>query len=136
MTLSAVDRPAVLIDIDRVDANIDRTQARADRHGIRRRPHIKTHKLPMLAARQVARGAVGIPARSRVRRRWAALPLHQLASTSPRLTFMANGTTPSHHESCTPDAVASAQALSAAGLTVLNSPVLESDFDSFRKPFS
>lgn len=60
MTLSAVDTPAVLIDIDRVDANIDRAQAHADRHGIRLRPHIKTHKLPMLAARQVARGAVGI----------------------------------------------------------------------------
>ncbi len=60
MTLSAIDTPAVLIDIDRVDANIDRAQAHADRHGIRLRPHIKTHKLPMLAARQVARGAVGI----------------------------------------------------------------------------
>ncbi len=60
MTLSAIDTPAVLIDIDRVNANIDRAQAHADRHGIRLRPHIKTYKLPMLAARQVARGAVGI----------------------------------------------------------------------------
>ena len=60
MTLSALDTPAVLIDIDRVDANIDRAQAHADRHGVKLRPHIKTHKLPMLAARQVARGAVGI----------------------------------------------------------------------------
>ena len=60
MTLSALDTPAVLIDIDRVDANIDRAQAHADRHGIKLRPHIKTHKLPMIAARQVARGAVGI----------------------------------------------------------------------------
>ncbi len=66
MTLPAVDTPAVLIDIDRVDANIDHAQAHAE---LKLRPHIKTHKLPMLAARQVvACGAVGIPCQ-KLRRR-------------------------------------------------------------------
>src|SRR3954464_3921126 len=57
---SEIDTPAVLIDIDRVDANLSRTQAYADQHGIKLRPHIKTHKLPRFAQRAIALGAVGI----------------------------------------------------------------------------
>ncbi|MHA6642291.1 D-TA family PLP-dependent enzyme [Mesorhizobium sp. A623] len=55
-----LDTPSVLIDIDRAQANIDRAQAHADRHGQKLRPHIKTHKLPYWAKKQVAAGAVGI----------------------------------------------------------------------------
>lgn len=55
-----VDTPAVLIDIDRVEANLKRAQDYADAHGIRLRPHIKTHKLPRFAKRAMALGAVGI----------------------------------------------------------------------------
>jgi D-serine deaminase-like pyridoxal phosphate-dependent protein len=55
-----IDTPAVLIDIDRAVANIERAQSYADGHGLPLRPHIKTHKLPMLARRQVDAGAVGI----------------------------------------------------------------------------
>ena len=60
MHIADLDTPAVLIDIDRVEANLARAQAYADRHGLTLRPHIKTHKLPRLAQRQVALGAVGI----------------------------------------------------------------------------
>ncbi|MEK1886800.1 MAG: D-TA family PLP-dependent enzyme [Phyllobacterium sp.] len=60
MTLSEIDTPAVLIDVDRADANLRRFQAYADSHGIAVRPHIKTHKLPRFAQRQVELGAVGI----------------------------------------------------------------------------
>lgn len=55
-----IDTPAVLIDLDVTEANIDRYQAYCDEHGLKLRPHIKTHKLPSLAKRQVAAGAVGI----------------------------------------------------------------------------
>lgn len=55
-----VDTPAVLIDIDRVEANLKRAQDYADVHGIKLRPHIKTHKLPRFAKRAMALGAVGI----------------------------------------------------------------------------
>ncbi len=60
MKLSDLDTPAVLIDVDRADANLQRFQAYADAHGLRVRPHIKTHKLPRFAKRQVELGAVGI----------------------------------------------------------------------------
>jgi D-serine deaminase-like pyridoxal phosphate-dependent protein len=55
-----LDTPAVLIDIDRVEANLKRAQDYADAHGIKLRPHIKTHKLPHLARRAMELGAVGI----------------------------------------------------------------------------
>ena len=58
--VSDLETPAVLIDLDRVDANLKRAQDFADRHGLRLRPHMKTHKLPRLALRQVELGAVGI----------------------------------------------------------------------------
>jgi D-serine deaminase-like pyridoxal phosphate-dependent protein len=41
-------------------ANISRVQTYMDAHGLRFRPHIKTHKIPALAAAQVAAGAKGI----------------------------------------------------------------------------
>lgn len=55
-----LDTPCVLIDIDRVEANLARAQAYADAHGLRLRPHIKTHKLPRFAKRAMELGAVGI----------------------------------------------------------------------------
>lgn len=57
---SQLDTPAVLIDIDRVEANLRRAQDYADSHNLRLRPHIKTHKLPRFARRAMDLGAVGI----------------------------------------------------------------------------
>lgn len=59
-SIADIDTPAVLVDLDVAEANIDRFQAFCDERGLRNRPHIKTHKLPSLARRQVAAGAVGI----------------------------------------------------------------------------
>lgn len=58
--IADLDTPVVVIDLDRVEANLARAQAYADKHGLRLRPHVKTHKLPVLARRQVELGAVGI----------------------------------------------------------------------------
>ncbi len=62
MDIEALDTPAVVIDLDRVDANLAAAQRYADEHGLALRPHVKTHKLPWVAHRQVALGAVGITA--------------------------------------------------------------------------
>jgi D-serine deaminase-like pyridoxal phosphate-dependent protein len=59
-SIDDLDTPAILIDAARAEANIKRAQAHADRHGLKLRPHIKTHKLPYWAKKQVAAGAVGI----------------------------------------------------------------------------
>src|SRR3954465_1410638 len=52
--------PAAVIDMDRVERNIARIQAACDAAGVANRPHIKTHKSPMLAKMQIAAGAKGI----------------------------------------------------------------------------
>ncbi|WP_395448142.1 D-TA family PLP-dependent enzyme [Aminobacter sp. UC22_36] len=55
-----IQTPAVLVDIDVARRNIERFQAYADSHGLKVRPHIKTHKLPAIAELQLDAGAVGI----------------------------------------------------------------------------
>ena len=52
--------PAVVIDMDRVERNIARLQALCDGAGVANRPHIKTHKSPLLARMQIDAGARGI----------------------------------------------------------------------------
>ncbi|MDB5552264.1 MAG: putative amino acid aldolase or racemase [Rhizobium sp.] len=58
--LADLSTPRPVIDEDRMRANIERVQAYADRHRLAFRPHIKTHKLPVIAAMQIAAGAKGI----------------------------------------------------------------------------
>jgi D-serine deaminase-like pyridoxal phosphate-dependent protein len=58
--VEALETPVPVIDLDRVEHNLAKMQSYADAHGLRLRPHIKTHKLPRFAHRQVALGAVGI----------------------------------------------------------------------------
>ncbi|TDR89733.1 alanine racemase [Enterovirga rhinocerotis] len=52
--------PCAVVDLDRVDRNIARLQERCRAAGIANRPHIKTHKSPVIAAMQKAAGAEGI----------------------------------------------------------------------------
>src|SRR5215813_3898048 len=52
--------PVAVIDMDRVERNIARVQKACDEAGVANRPHIKTHKSPMLAKMQIAAGAKGI----------------------------------------------------------------------------
>jgi D-serine deaminase-like pyridoxal phosphate-dependent protein len=52
--------PAVVIDLDRVERNIAKLQAACDAAGVANRPHIKTHKSPILARMQRDAGAKGI----------------------------------------------------------------------------
>jgi D-serine deaminase-like pyridoxal phosphate-dependent protein len=52
--------PCAVIDMDRVERNIARVQATCDAAGLANRPHIKTHKSPVLAHMQVKAGAQGI----------------------------------------------------------------------------
>src|SRR6202142_2642283 len=52
--------PAAVIDMDKVERNVARIQAACDAAGVANRPHIKTHKSPMLAKLQIEAGAKGI----------------------------------------------------------------------------
>jgi D-serine deaminase-like pyridoxal phosphate-dependent protein len=52
--------PAVVVDLDVVERNIARVQAMCEAAGVALRPHIKTHKSPVLARMQRDAGARGI----------------------------------------------------------------------------
>ena len=52
--------PCAVIDLDVVDRNIAHLQSLCDKAGLANRPHIKTHKSPVLARRQLEAGAIGI----------------------------------------------------------------------------
>ncbi len=54
-----VDTPALLIDLDAFEYNLDRMAAVLAPTGAKLRAHAKTHKSPVIAKMQIARGAVG-----------------------------------------------------------------------------
>ncbi len=56
----AIDTPALVIDLDAMDRNIARLAAFARQHGVRWRPHAKTHKSAEIGRLQMAAGAAGV----------------------------------------------------------------------------
>ncbi len=62
--IETLDTPCVVVDLDVTQRNIRRLQEYLDAHGIANRPHIKTHKLPLLAHWQLSEGAAGITVQS------------------------------------------------------------------------
>ncbi|MEZ4867580.1 MAG: alanine racemase [Caldilineaceae bacterium] len=60
MLIHDLDTPAVVCDLDKLQRNIDETAARCRAVGIPLRSHTKSHKIPEIAHRQIASGAVGI----------------------------------------------------------------------------
>ena len=59
-TIHDLETPSVLIDLDKMEQNIQTMQDRCNQLGLAFRPHIKTHKIPDIARRQLDAGAVGI----------------------------------------------------------------------------
>jgi D-serine deaminase-like pyridoxal phosphate-dependent protein len=55
-----VETPALVVDLDRLDANLARAAEYAATHGLALRPHVKTHKSPYVAAAQLRLGAKGL----------------------------------------------------------------------------
>lgn len=60
MLVEDLDTPCVVVDLDVMEANLRRCQSYFDRCGLALRPHIKTHKIPAFAHRQLQLGARGI----------------------------------------------------------------------------
>src|SRR5215467_6452699 len=60
MHVSEIDTPALVVDLDIMERNLTRVASYAREHGLRLRPHTKTHKSVSLARRQIALGAAGL----------------------------------------------------------------------------
>lgn len=52
--------PRLLLDLERMEANIRRMQSLCDARSVELRPHIKTHKMVEVARRQLQAGAAGL----------------------------------------------------------------------------
>lgn len=59
-SIEDVDTPALLVDVDQLEANIRRYAEMAAKNGVQLRPHIKTHKTLEIARMQLSAGASGI----------------------------------------------------------------------------
>ena len=60
MKKHAIPTPALVVDRDKLQRNIDEMAARARKAGVGLRPHIKSHKTPIIAQMQMKAGAIGI----------------------------------------------------------------------------
>jgi D-serine deaminase-like pyridoxal phosphate-dependent protein len=60
MSIDELDTPVQIVDLEKLEANIAAMQRAVSAHGVRLRPHIKTHKIPEIAHMQRAAGAHGI----------------------------------------------------------------------------
>lgn len=58
--VSAIDTPALVVDLDAMDRNLANMAAFADLHKVKLRPHAKMHKSAEIAKLQMAQGAVGV----------------------------------------------------------------------------
>lgn len=57
---SSLDTPSLIVDRDILLANLTAMQAKANKFGVKLRPHTKTHKMPEIAKLQIEYGASGI----------------------------------------------------------------------------
>lgn len=55
-----IETPALVVDLDILERNIEAMATAARLGGVTLRPHTKTHKVPAIAHKQMAAGAVGI----------------------------------------------------------------------------
>jgi len=60
MRAADLETPALLVDLDIMEANLRRVADYTQAHGLRLRPHTKTHKSPRIGRRQLELGAAGL----------------------------------------------------------------------------
>ncbi len=60
MNIAELETPALLIDLDVLEKNLAKVAGYAKSHGLRLRPHTKTHKVPAVGKLQLQSGAVGL----------------------------------------------------------------------------
>jgi D-serine deaminase-like pyridoxal phosphate-dependent protein len=60
MRVQDIETPALLVDLDVMERNLRRVADYTQKHGLRLRPHTKTHKSPRIGRRQLDLGAAGL----------------------------------------------------------------------------
>jgi D-serine deaminase-like pyridoxal phosphate-dependent protein len=60
MRIADIETPALLVDLPAMERNLRRVADYTQQHGLRLRPHTKTHKSPRIGRRQLELGAAGL----------------------------------------------------------------------------
>ena len=60
MRIEELDTPALTVDLDVMERNLRSLSDYSRKHGLKLRPHTKTHKIPAIAKMQIASGCSGI----------------------------------------------------------------------------
>src|SRR5215469_17015508 len=60
MHVSEIDTPALVVNLEIMERNLSRVAEYTREHGLRLRPHTKTHKSPRIGRRQLEAGAAGL----------------------------------------------------------------------------
>ena len=60
MDVSEIDTPALLLDLDALESNIEKMGRFCRETGCNLRPHIKVHRTPAIAQKQIRAGAIGV----------------------------------------------------------------------------
>jgi D-serine deaminase-like pyridoxal phosphate-dependent protein len=60
MTIHELETPALCVDLDVLENNLARMGRYVRQHGLRLRPHAKTHKIPEIGRMQIESGAYGL----------------------------------------------------------------------------
>lgn len=60
MHVLELETPVVIVDLDVLEQNLHRLSEYANQHGLKIRPHTKTHKIPAIAQMQIDSGCHGI----------------------------------------------------------------------------
>ena len=60
MRIEELDTPALIVDLDIMERNLRSLSDYSRKHGLKLRPHTKTHKIPAIAKMQIASGCSGI----------------------------------------------------------------------------
>ena len=60
LTKHDLSTPALILDLDQFEANVNKMASFVRSHGMKLRPHAKSHKCPAIAHRQIEAGAVGL----------------------------------------------------------------------------
>ncbi len=59
-TLDEIDTPQAIVDLDVLERNVARMAAFARDHRVALRPHVKSHKSPLILQKQLAAGSTGV----------------------------------------------------------------------------
>jgi len=94
MQYKDLDTPALLLDLDMMEKNIRRMSEYFSTRKAKLRPHVKNHKTPIIARKEIEAGAVGVAVAKLQEAEvmaWSGVEMLQNSRAWPRLAICPSG---------------------------------------------